>query len=753
MYRTTKQANTKKVKWTPPHIVSQQKRNHNYFNNRNCQNISDPKNYTSPPSAYLSPSSHHNSTLNNSNQLNINKNKNNKHTTTDSTQSVQNYQQRKNDLLTPLKDFVASLSTFLQASTQETALVLLNCSDELERRNEMVEFFQQDPSYIPISARFKYKLTSSDLLTGDQIYIENAAKCEQILDLTQKLLRKHTFIVVKREAWAARKHLQEKFIEHGLTITQMLTLYEKIQFKTKYGNLPFPDGYLAKVALYNYIFADADNISLYLDCDLDSITKLLQTRLNLSQDGHTKNTSNDTASPAQPNDNNHTNTQDNTSPTITNTNSPSPTPESQSTINHAQLPPIPPPNDTDTLQPTTHTSPTINNNTNCNIHVTTNQNNINNTTNDNDNQSNSPPQVSTTTPNTSTNTTRRTLVNPYARAYTYTSPNITTANNRFPTTRPSNPNPNQTQHNNTITPTHTNQPTGLHNQRHPTPNTNQNINSNSTNNTTNSDDNTTINELLRLFDQETCMDATSQSDDTEPSNTMESQDILDPLSEPRTTDITLETFPNCKSAYDLTTTVSKKLAEILPMLTYGFREEKTTIENEEEAATTALAWYNQLKLKTATEQVVQALDSQPTATPQTLQALITDTVEQQMAKASPKLAKSIEKNLRKNSSGQTRAQTSTATTNDSGLNTQTSTDNLCDNPSPNISLQNTQRLTPHFTTLSHNPPTTPNNNSKSITWDDYLTNKQKKQLKIKQRFQRPKYKHTYARRSHRPTNK
>ena len=45
----------------------------------------------------------------------------------------------------------------------------------------------------------------------------------------------------------------------------MILLFEKIQHKNKYGNLPYDDGYLSKVSFYNYIFADLTNISKYLN--------------------------------------------------------------------------------------------------------------------------------------------------------------------------------------------------------------------------------------------------------------------------------------------------------------------------------------------------------------------------------------------------------------------------------------------------------------------------------------------------------
>ena len=249
------------------------------------------------------------------------------------------------------KLFVESLPPFLQSSTQETALVLLHCTDEFDRRREMVVFFRQDPSYIPISARIKHKLTSSELLQHVHIYLENSSNCAKVVELTQKLLRKYTFNVVRREVWAAKHNLLHKYIEHGLTVTQMLIVFEKIQQKNKYSLIPYTDGYLSKVAFYNYIFSDITHISKYLDFNLNEITTQLQYRKNLTQESNTSSnphsikhipstiTNENNPTPTDPQEltqefdyNADNDNETNSSHTTSN----SPTPD------EAQLPPLPP---------------------------------------------------------------------------------------------------------------------------------------------------------------------------------------------------------------------------------------------------------------------------------------------------------------------------------------------------------------------------------------------------------------------------
>ena len=250
---TNKQATAKKIKWTPPDIVKQhQKGNptYSYRNQQNCPNSSSQNQYdTGSPTSkkyhsfqltktahhnqIQNPTPHHTKTTTNITTTTNTTNHNNSphHQTPPKNKNKPNYIDRKDDILLPLKTFVESLPSFLQSSTQETALVLLHCTDEYDRRREMAEFFRQDPSYIPISARIKHKLTSSELLQHDHIYLENSSNCAKVVELTQKLLRKYTFNVVRREVWAAKHNLLHKYIKHGLTVTQMLIVFEKIQQK------------------------------------------------------------------------------------------------------------------------------------------------------------------------------------------------------------------------------------------------------------------------------------------------------------------------------------------------------------------------------------------------------------------------------------------------------------------------------------------------------------------------------------------
>ena len=124
------------------------------------------------------------------------------------------------------------------------------------------------------------KLTLSSLFKNDHIYLENASKYATVVSLAKKLQQKYTNLVVERKVWRAKKNLQQKYINHGLAVMQMILLFNKIQQQNEYGNLPYNDGCLAKV----YIFSDLTNISKYLNCNLHEITDIFQNRRNLSQD-------------------------------------------------------------------------------------------------------------------------------------------------------------------------------------------------------------------------------------------------------------------------------------------------------------------------------------------------------------------------------------------------------------------------------------------------------------------------------------
>ena len=209
MSNTSKQANANNSRWTPPNVVrkQQQEGSFGFYNKRNCQNNFTDNLYATPPPSttryhhYDSNNHHydydsHNTTTyqdshttsnkynltdtrnkihtpeksqqqqnytdnrnynkkdnkNNSHKNNTNNNNNNNNKNTPKNNKP-TYTERKDDILLPLKTFVESLPPFLQSSTQELALVLLNCTDEYDRRSEMADFFRRDSSYIPISAR------------------------------------------------------------------------------------------------------------------------------------------------------------------------------------------------------------------------------------------------------------------------------------------------------------------------------------------------------------------------------------------------------------------------------------------------------------------------------------------------------------------------------------------------------------------------------------------------------------------------
>ena len=573
----------------------------------------------------------------------------------------------------------------------------------------MAEFFRQDPSYIPISARIKYNLTSSELLRNDRVYLENATKCASVIDTTQKLLRKYTFHVVQREVWAAKQHLLRKYIDHGLTVTQMILVYERFQQKNKYSLIPYTDGYLAKVAFYNYIFTDLNNITQYLNCDFNQLTNLLQIRKNLSQGSNgTRNTTNShNLNDKNLPHNTTTHTQDLTpafdyeSDNASHTKTPTTTTQETPSPEAAQLPQLPP-----SPQPEPKDPPSVLNNANINtaninINVTNNSNDKDisnhNTTNFMNNSPANTFHKTTTTPKNTTPT----IYNPYTKDYQYKSL--------------STPRAKSTQSiaiNNTITP---NEKPIAKTQTKPT---------NQPKSTNDSDESAALDELRKLMDEH--IESDSTFNETQDSNTESTSQV-----EYIDRDITLETFYQYPVAAELTNKVTEELKNILPKITHNFNNKRKILDTEEEAANAALAWYHQVRTKNATENVAKAIEEKTETPSKTIQELIDDSINKSIMKTSNKIAKSVEQQIRKKSSGPTRDQrgqavpTSTGQDSRNNINQQSST---LSTPSSNTTTPQSQDLL--------NTTTTPPNPSKIITWDDYLRHKHRKTQRMKTRNKR-----------------
>ena len=685
--------------WTPPHIVKQQSEGTSPSSNRDRPNNTPHlSTHTSDQSNPSYDSSHphnfnHSTQSTTSQQSIITIHSDNSSKSPPKTQK-NTLKDRINDTLQPLKDFVESLPFFLQSSSQETALVLLNCADEITRRRDKVDLFENDPHYIPASARFKYTLTCSKLLTNDHIFLEASTKCLDLIKNMQTEIRKHTLTVVRREVWAAKNELLKQFITHGLTITRMLLIKEKTSNKFLYSTHDIPDNYISKVAFYKYIFDDSPKLSTYLHTNLDTITTHLQTHQTMSQDPynlddsttlsshpHSQPILNDTQLPDAHNDNpdSHTNSTKNTNknthhtPTkpshstnnttsdTTHTTPPTPSPNGTTqSPEHAQLPPLPPNH--------TPTTTSIVNKTNVNINVNQAfQQNASHNNHNNNSMSLSNHQ------STAHN-------NPYA------TPTQKSRNTTF-TPKIANPYKNKTKTTHT---TDTNQQN--------TPSTHQTIitpnykNNNNTNPTT----------MHSSTQQHSTTDANNENSDEE--QRIGLQDLLDLFDNPNPSrDITLETFPNHPQLQTLTNGIKLQLLNLLPHLTYKFfeqRQEKTQTKAGEDAA---LIWYEQQRTKTATEQVATALDSQPNNPPYPLLTeIIHDTVNKKVAATCPRLAKTVEKKLTKNFHGR-------------------ATDQVVRPTTYTVNHTQTQRNNQTKTSPNTNNPTS------IITWRDYLSNKQKKQ--------------------------
>ena len=111
-------------------------------------------------------------------------------------------------------------------------------------------------------------------------------------------------------------------------------------------------------------------------------------------------------------------------------------------------------------------------------------------------------------------------------------------------------------------------------------------------------------------------------------------------------------LPNDSNDKRLINEVATQLQQILPTLSYGLCSKISNKRDEEAAANTALAWYQQQKItKSATENVVQALDNEHISNPCKIQDLINtcvkQAVDQKVASTETKLKKNIEKKLTK----------------------------------------------------------------------------------------------------------
>ena len=313
----------------------------------------------------------------------------------------QKHLNRRDILLESIKNFVESLPFYLHQPSQDMALTLLTCSDEFSRRKNTADTIALQENYIPISARFKHSLTSSKLLSTDEVFTELQNNCTIAVQHMQQTLRHNTISLQKREVYAARLQFQFKFIHHSLTITHMLLIHAKLLPKNKFLDLPFTDGHLAKTAFFQYLQSDTTAITKYLDCSFNRVILLLENHSNYKQDPYDlfpytipRNIDND-EDPVFPDipTNDHT-SKNSQNPTPTNYNPSNTPPHNEFDYN------IP---DTDVRTPTTNTEQPYDNNHNPHMNTpkTNNQNNfhINLTTHHGDNITNNFTTPSTNTTN------------------------------------------------------------------------------------------------------------------------------------------------------------------------------------------------------------------------------------------------------------------------------------------------------------------------------------------------------------------
>ena len=586
------------------------------------------------------------------------------------------YLSRRDKLLESIKLFVESLPFYLHQPAQDMALTLLTCADEFSRRKNTTNTLTQQENYIPLSARFNHSLTCSKLLSNDDVFTELHNNCNDAVHTMQQILRKNTILLQKRELYAAKLQLQFKYIHHGLTLTHMLLINTKLQPKNKFLNLTFTDGYLSKIAFLKYLQSDTQEITKYLDCSLHRLTLLLDHHTNYKQDPYDlfpysipRNIDND-EDPIFPNTSNyqqHTNTTHQS----TNTSTP-PTHSTPDTFDYdiqdstPQNSSVRPPSPYENTHNTHDSTPQTNNQNNIHINLTTNHgDNITNnfstpspsTTTQlqkttllptfqtaasilqNNNSAKQPPsqhQKSTNHPNTAQHNTSNMQKQPSTNSTTDTdTPNASNTHVSSNKTHPNVPNP------------YLKKPTPHHQPPHQNTNSTPTLHSRTLPNlntiTPHPQTPANPNERQPIHTTYHCHTPATNTHTSIPN------DNGHPIK------ITAHDLSTNPPAAEITNEISETLKQIMPTLTYQLCLEVSSKRDEEAAANAALAWYRQQLTKSATKQVAQALQTEPKASPETLQTLINDSVnkavEKKVASAQTKITKSIHQNLQKNSLG------------------------------------------------------------------------------------------------------
>ena len=126
-------------------------------------------------------------------------------------------------------------------------------------------------------------------------------------------------------------------------------------------------------------------------------------------------------------------------------------------------------------------------------------------------------------------------------------------------------------------------------------------------------------------------------------NTQDSRDNISSNTEHSDRDITLETFYQYPIAAELSNDVTEELKQVLPKITHNFNNKRKILDAEEEAANAALAWYHQIRTKTATEKVAKVIEEEQEAPSKTIQKLIDKSINKSLEKTSHKIAQSVKK--------------------------------------------------------------------------------------------------------------
>ena len=174
-----------------------------------------------------------------------------------------------------LEPTLATLPKFMQKDTRDFALILLTQRNVIQHKVNVVKKFDDNPDFIPASARFKFTLTCCTDLKDDASQESDAEEIRQGIENLQLLIRDKTRNTVEREIQVLKiKLVNETFI---FLFKTMKTGF--ILFKALFPNLKFnkSDNAIVKTGIVRY-FDDQthEEYDKYFFMDKQNLLKIIR---------------------------------------------------------------------------------------------------------------------------------------------------------------------------------------------------------------------------------------------------------------------------------------------------------------------------------------------------------------------------------------------------------------------------------------------------------------------------------------------